>query len=421
MHKSKYQYNYKNINFDRFGRFLIFAMLPCSLVIARQSSPAILFLGFAFILMNSIKSQNLSEIKYIIKNNFFNINYIIILIFSIYALISIFWSYDYRISLHQLIWEFLFPVLIGGLAVALVDKSDRMFSVWVIFFGFLFASSLIIFENSTGYFIATSLGNRGAPSDLNHSVITLSIIFWPALALLRSGLSKNKFKFIIYILFILFGFTAIFMTVTHASRLALIIGAISFLIVFLLKKKSYLIFGLILTGLIFIQPIWGDLLYRSIPNSVFEKLKFSAFERVQIWQSTGAMVIESPIFGIGFGGSKNISKAPSYYSIEEKYRKNVNHPHPHNNFLQIWLELGVVGVGIFWIFILGITYLLIKHERSYENETFAFSTSTALVALISHGAWQAWWITAIMVGIVMLSVAEAPVSDGSSKIKQLNI
>jgi len=136
MHKSKCQYNYKNINFDRFGRFLIFAMLPCSLVIARQSSPAILFLGFAFILMNSIKSQNLSEIKYFIKNNFFNINYIIILIFSIYALISIFWSYDYRISLHQLIWEFLFPVLIGGLAVALVDKSDRMFSVWVIFLDF---------------------------------------------------------------------------------------------------------------------------------------------------------------------------------------------------------------------------------------------------------------------------------------------
>lgn len=420
MHKSGYLSDYQKIDLDRVGRVLIFAILPCSLVIARQSSPAILSLGFLLILLNSIKTRNLSEIGSEIKNNIFRIHYIIIFLFSIFAFTSILWTFDYNTSVHQLIWGFLFPVLVGGVVLALVNKDDRIFSGWALFFGCFVASMLIVFENLSGHLIANSLGNRGAPSDLNHSVITLSIIFWPAFALVRSGLSGHKYKSLVYILFFTSVFVAVFMTVTHASRLALMIGSISFLIVFLLRKKSYIIFGLIVIGVIFIQPVWGDLIYRSVPNSIFEKLKVSAFDRVLIWQGTGAMVIEGPFLGIGFGGSRNITEAPSFHSIEEKYRKLLVHPHPHNNFLQIWLELGVIGAAFLCAFLISITYMLVRHERYYENETFAFFVSTVLVALISHGAWQAWWITAIMVGIIILSVAQAPASENKSKVEQLN-
>jgi hypothetical protein len=43
--------------------------------------------------------------------------------------------------------------------------------------------------------------------------------------------------------------------------------------------------------------------------------------------------------------------------------------------------------------------------RSLSPAIFAYIATVSAIALISHGAWQAWWITAIGAGAMVLAVA----------------
>src|SRR5690606_41888109 len=66
-------------------------------------------------------------------------------------------------------------------------------------------------------------------------------------------------------------------------------------------------------------------------------LPYSAAQRIEIWRHIGQAIAEHPLLGIGIDGARHtLSVAPG--SIEGA-------PHPHTALLQIWLELGVIGVA----------------------------------------------------------------------------
>ena len=79
--------------------------------------------------------------------------------------------------------------------------------------------------------------------------------------------------------------------------------------------------------------------------------------------------------------------------------------HPHNNVLQIWLELGLVGISIFLIIHLFIWFFLYKKLKFQNIKDILIVLpffSILIINQISYGLWQTWWIAAVMILIYIL-------------------
>jgi O-antigen ligase len=72
------------------------------------------------------------------------------------------------------------------------------------------------------------------------------------------------------------------------------------------------------------------------------------FNRSQIWQANLDMIKERPLFGWGYGNYKKFREP--YY---QPYPAADTHAHAHNNFLQVWVDSGVVGLLAF-LFLLSV-------------------------------------------------------------------
>ena len=64
--------------------------------------------------------------------------------------------------------------------------------------------------------------------------------------------------------------------------------------------------------------------------------------RHQIWQANIDMIKERPLFGWGYGNYKQFREP--YYA---RYPAADTHAHAHNNFLQVWVDSGLVGLLAF--------------------------------------------------------------------------
>ena len=83
---------------------------------------------------------------------------------------------------------------------------------------------------------------------------------------------------------------------------------------------------------------------------VGENIKFRNMLRVYLWTSTLEMVKDNPALGVGIGNFKVVY--PLYRNPQERENipKGVKYSKAHNVFLQIWSEMGTLGLICFiWI------------------------------------------------------------------------
>jgi O-antigen ligase len=95
-------------------------------------------------------------------------------------------------------------------------------------------------------------------------------------------------------------------------------------------------------------------------------------------------------------------RLPEAALLEGIYREYLAIGHPHNVPLQIWFELGVVGVVpatmIVWLGFRRIARL----PEDVMPIVAAFMCSIFAVSCVSHGAWQVWW--PLMLAIIMAGI-----------------
>jgi len=81
--------------------------------------------------------------------------------------------------------------------------------------------------------------------------------------------------------------------------------------------------------------------------------------------------------------------------------------HPHNAMIQIWLELGLVGVAL-----VGAIYFLIvasipesRTERAGPAMLIATTACAFTVAELEFGIWQGWWMATLgIVAVISMTV-----------------
>jgi O-antigen ligase len=116
--------------------------------------------------------------------------------------------------------------------------------------------------------------------------------------------------------------------------------------------------------------------------------------RFATWRHVASLIMERPVLGYGFGAARDFS------ATNERLPGSILAAiplHPHSGPLQVWLELGGIGV----VLVLGVLATAWRATMSlWERPLAAAVVAGTLVAsslpiLVSFSLWNTWWLAAL--------------------------
>ena len=151
------------------------------------------------------------------------------------------------------------------------------------------------------------------------------------------------------------------------------------------NRKYMVVFALVFMGMagyIISNPQYMQRIY-SIVNTTTDR---SNADRIWTWKSAKLMIQDYPVTGVGLGQFRD-----KY--VRYKYeQESQNLPHTHNNFIQIAVESGLIGLAGFLYFVL---YYLCKSWNDYRNkinpyDLLIFTTFLAHICLFGQIDYTLW-------------------------------
>ena len=136
------------------------------------------------------------------------------------------------------------------------------------------------------------------------------------------------------------------------------------------------------------------------------KLETKIIHRRVIWSFSKEKILQRPILGHGIFSSRVIGHQYKIINQENKMLSAIP-LHPHNSILQIWLELGVLGIILFYVFLFNIInkiYLIKKINHLYAAFGLVSLFQIFLIGQFSYGFWQTWWISIIFITILIYGI-----------------
>ncbi|HHX13082.1 MAG TPA: O-antigen ligase family protein, partial [Clostridiales bacterium] len=226
---------------------------------------------------------------------------------------------------------------------------------------------------------------------VNSYYITVFILITFCILITRSKSNTSKSVIFDFILFLFqgLGFFALILT---KRRISLIVAVVCLFIITLVSlernKKNYKIIGVFiglisLFALLFLYSSPGKSFFERISLSnlptdsqrtLFEILDYYSSGRLVLWKDSYELIKQRPWFGWGWFSALDL--------ITQFGKAEI----PHNAFIQVFLELGIIGLFAYLSLISYCTYHLIV---SLKNEISIYS----LFALGLHVLFLLWSMT----------------------------
>ena len=233
------------------------------------------------------------------------------------------------------------------------------------FFLLLESLYLIIDYNISRSFIKGIAQNP----NISSSSILFKLIFF---LYLKNNFDYSKFKFLIWIIEII----AIISIIILQSRLGLFSLIFIYFSIFmtqrLIRKKTIFSFLIILTSFIY---------FSNTTNSNILSYNFSedesSIQRIEFYNTAIDLIKQKPLFGFGLGSWKYESL--SYSSL--KNEKILVPYYTHNDFLQTFVEMGILGFIIYLSFFIKIGFEIFK---KFKLDSFYFYSGIVLVVFFGN-------------------------------------
>jgi O-antigen ligase len=259
----------------------------------------------------------------------------------------------------------------------------------------------MLIELKTGLALRQSLGVRAWPFIFNRPALTVTVTAIPAVVWLayRKGADSR-------LLALFLGAVAsVLIALSWSGAAALGLGVIwaTALLARFLPRLAVYGTGLALVAAFALAPVQGAIGEKLIPPKVHSELSAShSRERLDVWLTFGGAIQAAPIAGAGFGASARMQDTSAAEALPPLRRVFLEVGHPHDAAMQVWAELGVVGVALAVAVLLLALRGLAALPKARLVPALALMTGTAIVALVGHGAWQGWWAASIGAAIVWL-------------------
>ncbi len=301
---------------------------------------------------------------------------------------------------------------------AVIEKKYAKKALKAFVFGVL-VSSLIAYGI---YFNIIQINGVNAqnPSPIMHHIVYSIFLAFAANILLYKILDKNlkTNQKVLYGLFFVLIVGNLFLINGRTGQVSFILSVpIVIYLRYKLTLKSFLFSFLLLFSTLFLAYHLSDNFHKRVKKTFYNTLDAverenyyeSVGQRIGAWIITKEMLQKRPLLGYGIG-----SEMPAFYKYtktDPKYRfyKELGFPHMHSQYLQIVLQIGVIGLFIFFLFIYSIFKLPIK-DKEIRDINYIFLTIYILgfftEPLISHRNFS-MGLFAFVVGIALAFSKEA--------------
>lgn len=316
-----------------------------------------------------------------------------------YISASYFWSVvpDYTLKRISKLWIL---AAAGAVLYASIRHKNHFWGAAparLYFFSFAAGIALLCFEalsdlQITKYF---SPADKVRGSDINPGAAAFSVLIWPILFLAVKKLNIKAAAFGAYLLTC----GVLFLTDSQSSQLAMVVAGLIFAGVYFFRQRALKIYFFLISISLFAAPFLYPVLRMSWPTSINDHVRDATLVRLDIWAEFSHLSLNAPFFGHGAGASRYAELDPSR-QIYNVYYETVLHP--HSAILQIWYELGLMGIFFLWGGLGYIFFKLIKaHNRLDQAFTAAMITAMGAVALVGYGVWQSWLIGCYMMVAIL--------------------
>ena len=290
--------------------------------------------------------QIFSKLKEKFKENYNYTLIFAILIFLLAATISVFTSINIRSALGEWKTFFIEPILFFLILITtLKNKKHLQNIIFTLILSGLITSILAIYQHFTGWMVpwffwenANSFRVTAWYGFPNGVGLFLSPLLLLSLFLIDK---KEKITWILPIVFIPLGILAIAFAKSTGGLIGVLGGFI--LLTLLYKKTRWWIIGL---GIITIVSLF------TLPqlSNIKDEITFqdrSGQIRISMWGEATEFLSNNKILGAGFVSYQE--KVKPYHTTVDNEGVEIFH-HPHNIFLTMWVNLGILGLfGFIWI------------------------------------------------------------------------
>ncbi|MFN3700906.1 MAG: O-antigen ligase family protein [Alphaproteobacteria bacterium] len=258
-----------------------------------------------------------------------------------------------------------------------------------------------------GFIRGKDYGGAFNPSHLNHNVIVVTMMVFPALLgvqFLRAKEPDNRLIFLLMALIVGIGAYLIYHTQSQSMQLGFLAGAIAMAFFPVSIKWAWRALFLVILALSLAAP-WA---VQYAFNEMLPMIKSSdwlsngyAPHRLEIWDFIARKVMEQPWIGFGIEATKAIE-----FDSQRLFHADNTVLHPHNFAMQIWIEFGLLGMFVFkWL----LAYLLIGlMALPPRSKALGLGVFIALlsIAATGYGLWQGWFL-GLMIFMMALVLAFA--------------
>ena len=332
---------------------------------------------FIFYILNRLISWNFSLI-----NTPFDNEIIIYLLFSVLSLLKV---DNLLIGVEEIIVSPFKYIALFYMAYDLIKKDEvqKFFNVLFIgSFSLLAVGKVVYFQTGKNY-----IGGNGAGTWATFSIF----LFFYFLLIKKESIFKKS----ISIIGIILGINILFTTSSRGAVLGFFSGILITFFMFVNtkiknKKRLYAIFFLFITIILISVPF----LLPERLVSKFERIKnissnWSLKTRVIMWKSSLHYIIQNPLLGVGIGDYQTnyLNYIDNILKIDVP-RGSRMHDHPHNLFLYIAVEQGIISLAVFLIMLFRgfkIAYYNInKFKKNNRNNYYGLVLIGMLISLIVH-------------------------------------
>ena len=340
----------------------------------------------------------------------------------LWVMISCLWSINFVNSFFSAVkfsTEFLLGLLLIGNITKLDTNREKLERILI---ASLLASGIIFFiESLTGGKASIAFKELIQKKEtqvfllhnLDRGMALLSLVSWVVISIFLKG-GNRAAAFLLYF--------ALLEGLSFSDNLAALVAHFIAGGVFLLTRLTILRNPKILSFLLLISSLSMIIFaFKINPLKISEKnevLPTSAKHRLFIWNFVAKNSKEYPLLGIGFNSSKKFPVTDS--QIIELFGQKL-HPlplHPHNNILQVYFELGAIGLILYlslackYLGIIGKNYKTTSsRNKDLICSLYACFSVYFIIAMISYNVWQSWWLFSVLWIAALYSMLIIPEID----------
>jgi O-antigen ligase len=323
-----------------------------------------------------------------------------------YSGVSSLWALDSDMAQEQSIkmaFMLLAILALQRLSPPLIRKAHRVGAA----VGIALAAVILIIElKSPGIFRTYIYGPN--PAYLNRSVVSVSLLMWPTLAL-----TTGRYRHWIRSGLILLVAAAVIVSRSDSALLAIAAGLLVTSMALVSNRLAAIGVIVVGTAAFIAMPMTVQVMADIASETGVESMvNLSTERRLEFWEAFSDVALQRPILGWGLESSRffGIWDLPGVtWTIGPVH-------HPHNPILQIWVELGAIGVALAGLIMIGIVLSVARLPGRRRSFAYGAITATLAISSVSHGAWQLWWICLLMLVTALFTFKERYPDDTPEQI-----